>query len=315
MDDRRTPPPERTRAAGATATAAVLAATATALVVVLAGCTAATPTGTGAATTAPAAAGSDAASASGASGAADPARASGDALWPAGAGFDYQLGGASPVPDGVTVVARDSTDEPAGAGFDICYVNGFQSQPGAVWPESLLLHDASGGLLVDPGWPDEHLFDTSTPSNREALAELQEPVIDGCAAAGFDAVEFDNLDSYSRSDGALDLDDAVAFATLLVERTHDAGLVAGQKNTAELEARGRDEIGFDFAVVEECDRWDECGAFTDVYGDAVLDIEYTDDLRGSFDDVCAREDTPASTVLRDRDLVPADDPAYVYEHC
>jgi hypothetical protein len=307
---RRTPPRAGTRLAGRTA-AVVATAAATALVVVLAGCAAPAP----AATTGAGAAGAASAPPSGATGAADPASASGDALWPAGAGLDYQLGGASPVPDGVTVVARDSTDEPAGAGFDICYVNGFQSQPGSVWPESLLLHDASGGLLVDPGWPDEHLFDTSTDENREALAELHRPVVDGCAAAGFDAVEFDNLDSYSRSDGALDLDDAVAFATLLVERTHDAGLAAGQKNTAELEARGRDEIGFDFAVTEECDRWDECGAFADVYGDSVLDIEYTDDLRGSFDEVCARADTPASTVLRDRDLVPADDPAYVYERC
>jgi hypothetical protein len=290
---------------------AATAAAATALVVVLAGCAAAAP----AATSGAAAASGAGAAPSEATGAADPARASDTDLWPAGAGFDYQLGGASPVPDGVTVVARDSTDEPAGAGFDICYVNGFQTQPGAVWPESLLLHDASGGLLVDPGWPDEHLFDTSTAEAREALAELQAPVIDGCAAAGFDAVEFDNLDSYSRSDGALDLDDAVAFATLLVERTHQAGLAAGQKNTAELEARGRDEIGFDFAVVEECDLYSECGAFTDVYGDHVLAIEYTDDLRDTVAGLCARATTPRSTVVRDRDLVPADDPAYSFTHC
>ena len=155
MDERRpTPPRERTgRGAGAAAVVATVAA-ATALVVGLAGCSATTP----AATSGAAAAGGAGAAPSGATRAADPARASGADLWPAGAGFDYQLGGASPVPDGVTVVARDSTDEPAGAGFDICYVNGFQTQPGAVWPESLVLHDASGGLLVDPGWPDEHLF-------------------------------------------------------------------------------------------------------------------------------------------------------------
>ena len=310
MDERRPTPPRERTGRGAAAVVATVAA-ATALVVGLAGCSAAVP----ATTSGAAAAGGAGAAPSGATRAADPARASGADLWPAGAGFDYQLGGASPVPDGVTVVARDSTDEPAGAGFDICYVNGFQTQPGAVWPESLLLHDASGGLLVDPGWPDEHLFDTSTAENREALVDLQAPAVDGCAAAGFDAVEFDNLDSYSRSDGALDLDDAVAFATLLVERTHEAGLAAGQKNTAELEARGRDEIGFDFAVVEECDLYSECGAFTDVYGDHVLAIEYTDDLRDTVEGLCSRGSTPRSTVVRDRDLVPADDPAYVYERC
>jgi hypothetical protein len=313
MAERRTTPAPRwtRRPAGATAVAAVSAAAATALVLVLVGCAPSAP----AATTGAAAAGAAGAASSGATGAGDPARASDVAPWPAGAGFDYQLGGASPVPDGVTVVARDSTDEPAGAGFDVCYVNGFQTQPGVVWPESLLLHDASGGLLVDPGWPDEHLFDTSTAENREALAELQAPVIDGCAAAGFDAVEFDNLDSYSRSDGALDLDDAVAFTTLLVERTHDAGLAAGQKNTAELEARGRDEIGFDFAVVEECDRYSECDVYTSVYGQHVLAIEYTDDLRDTVAGLCSRESTPRSTVVRDRDLVPADDAAYSFARC
>ena len=312
MDERRgTPPRARTRLAGRTPAVVATVAAATALVVGLAGCSATTP-----ATTSAAGAASGAGAApSESTGAGDPASASDAALWPAGAGVDYQLGGASPVPDGVTVVARDSTDEPAGAGFDICYVNGFQTQPGAVWPESLLLHDASGGLLVDPGWPDEHLFDTSTPANREALVELQAPVIDGCAAAGFDAVEFDNLDSYSRSDGALDLDDAVAFATLLVERTHDAGLAAGQKNTAELEARGRDEIGFDFAVVEECDLYSECKAFTDVYGDHVLAIEYTDDLRDTVEGLCSRGSTPRSTVVRDRDLVTPDDPGYSFARC
>ncbi|WP_423920727.1 endo alpha-1,4 polygalactosaminidase [Frigoribacterium sp. 2-23] len=239
----------------------------------------------------------------------------GAALWPAGAGFDYQLGGASPVPEGVTVVARDSTDEPAKAGFDICYVNGFQTQPGVEWPDGWLLHRSDGELLVDPGWPDEHLFDTANPSTRQAVAERLGTTIDGCAAAGYDAVEFDNLDSYSRSDGALSLDDAVAFARLLVARAHAAGLVAGQKNTGELEVRGRDEIGYDFAVTEECDRFDECPGFTEVYGSNVLDIEYTDDLRGSFADVCAREGTPASTILRDRDLAPAGRDGHVYERC
>jgi hypothetical protein len=303
MDSRR--PLLRRGSSPAAALATTVAAAA--LVATLAGCSTSAPAG--------AASSSGGAAAAVGTGSADPATASGDALWPVGAGFDYQLGGASPVPDGVSVVVRDSTDEPAGAGFDICYVNGFQTQPGADWPESLLVHDASGDLLVDPNWPDEYLLDVSTADNREALAELQAPAIEGCAAAGFDAVEFDNLDSYARSEGALDLEDAVAFATLLVQQTHDAGMVAAQKNTGELEARGRDEIGFDLAVVEECDRWSECGDFADVYGDRVLDVEYTDDLLDTFAETCEREDTPASTILRDRDLVPADDDAHVYERC
>jgi len=239
----------------------------------------------------------------------------GPAPFPAGAGFDYQLGASYDPPAGTTVVVRDSTAEPAAGAYGVCYVNGFQTQPGVEWPEELLVHDSSGGLLVDPGWPDEHLFDLARADTRQAVAARMADTIDDCAADGYDAVEFDNLDSYGRSEGAFDLDDAVAYATLLVGHAHEAGLAAAQKNTAELEARGRDEIGFDFAVVEECDFYRECADFTDVYGDRVLAVEYDDELRDTFAEACARPETPSSTILRDRDLVGPDDEGYVFDRC
>jgi Glycoside-hydrolase family GH114 len=239
----------------------------------------------------------------------------GVALPPAGAAFDYQLGGAYEPPEGATVVVRDSTAAPADGLYSICYINGFQTQPGAEWPGDLLLRDDAGAPVADPDWPDEVLLDISTADKRERIAARHAETIAGCAAAGFAAVEFDNLDSYTRSGGALTLEDAIAFSTLLVELAHQHGLAAAQKNTAELGARGRDEIGFDFAITEECDRWDECAVYTDVYGERVLNIEYTDDLRGSADDVCARPATPASTIIRDRQLVPADAPGYAYRRC
>lgn len=93
------------------------------------------------------------------------------------------------------------------------------------------------------------------------------------------------------------------------------GLAAGQKNTAELGDRGRDEIGFDFAVVEECATYEECGDFTDVYGDHVLDVEYTDDLSADFEELCASGDVPASTILRDRNLVVRGEDGYTYQRC
>jgi hypothetical protein len=234
-------------------------------------------------------------------------------LPPVGTPFDYQLGGAYPAPAGVSAVVRDGSAEPAGRGYDICYVNGFQSQPGVSWPDDLLLHTRSGELLVDPGWPDEHLFDISTAERRSELATLLAPVVAGCAEAGYEAVEFDNLDSYTRSEGALTLEHAVAFASLLVTGAKVAGLAVAQKNTAELGARGRDEIGFDFAITEECDRYDECDAFRSAYDRRVLDIEYADDLRGGADAVCRR--TGGGTIIRDRDLLPRGEPGYVYRAC
>jgi hypothetical protein len=234
--------------------------------------------------------------------------------------IDYQLGGASEPAPGVTLVVRDATEQPAPGIPSICYVNGFQTQPGelddwlATAPEAVL-RDAAGEPVIDPNWPDEALLDPRTPEARTAIVDRLGPLIDGCAAAGFVAVEFDNLDSYTRSDDVISIDDTLALATLLVDRAHEAGLAAGQKNALELGERGRDEAGFDFIVLEECDRWEECALATAVYGDQVMNIEYTDDLRGSWAEVCARGEIPAPSVLRDRMLAPPSSPDHVLAHC
>jgi hypothetical protein len=239
-----------------------------------------------------------------------------DGPLPPGAVADYQLGGGYPPPAGVTVVVRDSTDRPEPGRFNICYVNGFQTQPGADWPVDLLLRGPDGAPLADPGWPDEHLLDVATPDARRANLALVLPAIRACAERGFDAVEFDNLDSYTRSDGQLGPGDALAFATLLVGAAKELGLPAGQKNAAELGTKGRDEAGFVFAVVEECHRWNECAAYTGVYGaDQVLGIEYADDLRGTFAEACADPDRPGSLILRDRLLAPAGTAGHVFQAC
>lgn len=235
---------------------------------------------------------------------------------PAGAAPDYQLGGAYAPASGVGIVGRDRAAEPADGVYSICYVNGFQTQPGELdlWDDDLLLQ-RDGAPVFDPDWPDEALVDTSTPAQRERIAALVTPWIEGCADAGFDAVEFDNLDSYTRSDGALTLEGNLALATLLVDAAHGAGLAAGQKNAAEDAAVLHDEAGFDFAVTEECAAYEECSAYTDVYGEAVIDIEYSDELPRAFAEMCADDESPASMVLRDRNLVTPDDEAYVFETC
>lgn len=233
---------------------------------------------------------------------------------PAGAAFDYQLGGAYAPDSRVEVVARDRTSEPADDAYSICYVNGFQTQPGESgdWPEKLLLRDADGEPMIDPDWPDEVLVDTRDP---DAVIAVVGDWVRQCANDGFDAVEFDNLDTYTRSDGLLTRDDAVVVARGLVDIAHQAGLAAAQKNAAEDAALLREKARFDFAVVEECMVFDECGAYTDVYGDHVLAIEYTDALPRPFAELCADPDRPASIVLRDRALTMPDSPDYVFELC
>ena len=235
----------------------------------------------------------------------------GTTVLPAGP-FDYQLGGASAVPDGARIVVRDATASPAPGVMSVCYVNAFQTQPGDRWPSDLLVRE-NGQPIVDPDWPDENILDIATADRRTAAAARVGLTVDRCARQGFTGIELDNLDSYTRSDGAFGADAALAFARLLVDRAHRAGLVVAQKNAVDLARQGHDDAGFDVAITEECDRYDECSAASDVYGSSVLDIEYTDNVRGSFGDVCRR--TPVRTILRDRALVPAGTPGHVYAHC
>jgi hypothetical protein len=237
------------------------------------------------------------------------------ALPPANAGFDYQLGGGYPPPDGVEVVARDRTEAPAAGLYGICYVNGFQTQPGEAdfWlddhPE-LILRDDGGDPVSDPDWPDEMLLDVGTADKRTAIAAIVGGWIEGCAGAGYRAVEIDNLDSYSRSGDRLEEADAVATAALFAAAAHAADLAIAQKNSAEIVGR-RAEMGFDFAVAEECNVWDECDVYVDGYGDLVFAIEYDDK---PFATGCAAY--PDLAIVR-RDLLlttPASDD-YVFDGC
>ncbi|MFE3603929.1 endo alpha-1,4 polygalactosaminidase [Streptomyces sp. NPDC059096] len=229
--------------------------------------------------------------------------------------FDYQLGGAYDPPAGVRTVIRDRTAKPAPGAYNICYVNAYQTQPDAVewWEENhpdLLLRDPDGDTVIDEDW-DEPLLDVSTADRRERLAGIVGGWIDGCARDGFDAVEADNLDSYLRSDSLLDREQAVAFADLLAARAHRAGLAIGQKNAVEMSG-SRDEIGFDFAVAEECGRYDECEEYADAYDDKVLVVEYR---RPDFTSACEKWGDRLSIVLRDLDVVPAGEPGHVNARC
>ncbi|MFG2490689.1 endo alpha-1,4 polygalactosaminidase [Streptomyces caniferus] len=229
--------------------------------------------------------------------------------------FDYQLGGAYPPPAGVRAVSRDRTAEPAPGLYNVCYVNAFQAQPDATgrWkrrhPE-LLLRDERGGPVVDKDW-DEPLFDISTDAKRRALMDLVGPWIDGCAEAGFDAVEPDNLDSYERSGGKLTSRHAAAFARLLVHRAHQRHLAVAQKNTTDLLPQRR-RIGFDFAVVEECARYHECGDFAEAYADKIFVIEYEEK---DFTAACRAWGKALSISLRDRDVRAAGTEGHVAKRC
>ncbi len=241
--------------------------------------------------------------------------------------FDYQIGGVYQPPPGVMVVSRDwFLGEPLADGYSICYVNAFQTQSDedgvdrpderSNWPAELVLSE----LGDDPNWGGEYLVDISTEENRAAALTHVQPMIDTCAEKGFQAAEFDNLDSWTRFDETelagqvpFGQDEAVAFAELLVDYTHGAGLAAAQKNTLQLGAEiSLDVIGFDFAVIEECGVYDECLDYADTFGDNMIVIEYTPE---GFATACETVGDRASVVLRDVDVTAPGSATYVYDAC
>jgi len=217
------------------------------------------------------------------------------------ADWAYQIGGSSTPAAGVSTVVRDRHDAPAGV-YDVCYVNAFQTQPDErrLWTSSrhrdLVLRDG-GRPVVDEAW-GEWLLDTRTTARRSRIAAIVGRWIDGCARDGFEAVEPDNLDSWTRSSGLIDRADNLALARLLTDRTHAAGLAIAQKNAAGLGARGP-RVGFDFAIAEECGRYAECGRYVGAYDDHVLVVEYR---RRDFEATCAAFAGLLPVVLRDLDV-------------
>ncbi|MEU3027605.1 endo alpha-1,4 polygalactosaminidase [Streptomyces incarnatus] len=233
----------------------------------------------------------------------------------ANATFDYQIGGAYTPAKGVTAVSRDRSAEPAKGLYNVCYVNAFQAQPDALgwWTKNhpdLVLRDKGKRPVLDQDW-DEALLDTSTADKRSRLAEVVGGWIDGCAKSGFQAVEPDNLDSYERSGGRLTKADNSAFAKLLADRAHAAGLAIGQKNTADM-LPDRTKIGFDFAVAEECGQYNECGEYAKAYADRVFVIEYKD---SGLSRACSGFGSKLGIVRRDLDVSVRGSEDYTFRTC
>lgn len=246
--------------------------------------------------------------------------------FPSNQPFDYQIGEPYTPAAETQVVARDWFDaDPAPGLYNICYVNAFQTQPddGSVdrpdelsnWPANLVLTD----LGDDPNWGGEYLIDISTNAKRTAALAWLRPMVETCATKGYDAVEYDNLDSWTRFDGTpLEGDvpfgrgDAIAFATGLSDLAHEFDMLSAQKNTSDLTAGEVASIGFDFAVVEECGRYDECDVFAAVYGDDFVVIEYRDQ---DFAEACSVVGADVSVVRRDRNVRPPTANAYRYDEC
>jgi hypothetical protein len=122
------------------------------------------------------------------------------------------------------------------------------------------------------GWPGERWLDI------RALAVLQ-PIItarvDKCVKAGFDAVDFDNVEGYANDTGfPLTGAQQLTFNRMLAKVVHARGLAVGLKNDLGQAAKLRTD--FNFAVNEQCFAYHECSVYDSwpKTGRPVVEIEY-----------------------------------------
>jgi hypothetical protein len=226
--------------------------------------------------------------------------------------WDYQIGGAYSLPDGVRVVSRSHEDAAAPGAYNICNFNAFQAQENAEgdWDSDLLLRDANGDVVYDKDW-GEAVLDIRTDAKRQRIASKVNVWIDECATKGYKAVEPDNYDTFTRFPDHLTAGQATAFMKLLVAHAHAKGLAVAHKNTLELVSQ-RESVGLDFAVVEECGVWNECAEFAEAFDNSVLVVEYT--AKG-HSNACSGWSSTLSIVRRDQNVVAKGMNSHLRETC
>jgi hypothetical protein len=122
------------------------------------------------------------------------------------------------------------------------------------------------------GWRGEQWLDIR---QINTLAPIMEARLDLCKAKGFDGVEPDNIDGYSNSTGfPLTYQDQIAYNQWIAGAAHTRGLSVGLKNDCDQVPHL--EVSFDWALDEQCFRYQECDALSPFVsaGKAVFEVEY-----------------------------------------
>jgi hypothetical protein len=123
------------------------------------------------------------------------------------------------------------------------------------------------------GWPGEKWLDIRQTS---ILLPIMDARVQKCRQAGFDGVEWDNVDGYSNRTGfPLTAQDQLTYNASLANLAHSYGLTVALKNDVEQVA----DLApyFDYAVNEQCQQYNECGGYTTSFinaGKTVWQVEY-----------------------------------------
>ena len=153
-------------------------------------------------------------------------------------------------------------------GYAICYVDAgtWESwRPDAhVFPRFLLGRSN--------GWPGERWLDIR---KLKVLLPIMDRRVAHCQRAGFQAVDFDNVDGYNNDTGfALTGTEQISYNKALAYIAHYDHLAVGLKNDSG-QARAL-EPWFNFAIEEQCVQYHFCAALASFVsaGKPVYDVEY-----------------------------------------
>lgn len=123
------------------------------------------------------------------------------------------------------------------------------------------------------GWPGEKWLDIRQTS---ILLPIMEARVQKCRQAGFDGVEWDNVDGFSNRTGfPLTANDQLVYDASLANLAHSYGLTVALKNNVEQLPDLAPYV--DYAVNEQCQQYNECGGYTTYFvnaGKAVFQVEY-----------------------------------------
>ena len=191
--------------------------------------------------------------------------------------------------DGTTPNSAGVTAIHAAQGHAVCYVSGGSWEKGrpdaSSFPSGVL-----GKVLV--GWPDEKWLDVAQTSVLEPLMRAR---AQKCKNAGFDAIDWDNVDGYANDNGlGITAQAQITYDKLLATIAHDLGLSVALKN--DLDQIPQLVSSFDFAVNEQCAEYNECNLldpFTKA-GKAVAQIEYA----GQTSAFCAAANTAGRSAAK-----------------
>jgi hypothetical protein len=122
------------------------------------------------------------------------------------------------------------------------------------------------------GFPEENWLDIR---RFHSFAGILERRIAMCARKGFDAVEPDNIAGWENKTGfPITAADQLRFNRWIAARVHADGMAVALKNDGR---QVKQLLGnFDFAIVEQCFQYEECGLYRPFVesGKAVFEAEY-----------------------------------------